>query len=151
MWPPSASSRGPKVARFRRNKGDESDWLQSLGIAVVTGLVINNLMQKYGPAAKAKRVPGKIVPSVVPAGLPAFPAGWEPYQNPSSIIVAKRAAALLFQLWRQGEGATITEQTDGLPNGQWVTYQAQIHEEGTAKKKGVGAWRVKAVLHGAVA
>lgn len=134
--------------RRRRNDGGEGDWLQGLAVAVVTGLIINDLMNRYGPK---KRAPGKIVPSVVPAGLPAFPAGWEPYQNPSSTIVAQRAAALLFQLWRQGEGATITEQTAGLPNGQWVTYQAQIHQEGTARKKGVGAWRMKAVVHGAVA
>jgi hypothetical protein len=137
------------AAPRRKRDNGEGDWLQSLAVAVVTGLIINDLMQKYGP--KAKRAPGKVVPSVVPAGLPAFPAGWEPYQNPSSTIVGKRAAALLFQLWRQGEGATITEQTAGLPLGQWVTYQAQVHEEGTAKKKGVGAWRVKAVVHGAVA
>ena len=116
---------------------------------MVTGLIINDLMTKYGPTSRKAR-PGKIVPSVVPAGLPAFPAGWEPYQNPSSTVVAKRAAELLFQLWRQGEGATITEQTEGL-GGQWVTYQAQIHQEGTARKKGVGAWRVKAGVHGAVA
>lgn len=150
MSPLSDQSRGP-VARSRRNDGGESDWLRNIAVAIVTGLIINDLMTKYGPGAKAKRTPGKVVPSVVPDGLPAFPAGWEPYQNPSSMTVAKRAAALLFQLWRQGEGATVTEQTEGLPNGQWVTYQAQIHEEGTAKKKGVGAWRVKAVVHGAVA
>lgn len=136
------------MAERKRGSGGEGDWLRGLAIAVVTGLIVNDLMEKYGP--KAKRVPGKIVPSVVPKGLPAFPAGWEPYQNPTSIVVAKRAAELLFQLWRQGEGATITEQTDGL-SGQWVTYQAQIHQEGTTRKKGVGAWRVKAVVHGAVA
>ncbi len=137
------------MARSRR-EDSEVDWLRGVALAIVTGLVIEHFTSKWGVAAKVPRKPGKVVPSVVPEGLPAFPAGWEPYQNPSSTIVAKRAAALLFQLWGQGEGATVTEQTEGL-KGQWVTYQAQIHQEGTAKKKGVGAWRVKAVVNGAVA
>jgi len=77
--------------------------------------------------------------------LPAFPGGWEPLLPPKA-AVSRRAAEVLFSLWRQGEGATLTEQTDG----QWVTYQAQIHQEGSARKKGVGTWRVKAGLHGAV-
>jgi hypothetical protein len=126
-----------------RRRGD-GDWVRGIAIAIVTAFIVDGFVN----AAKkpAKRAPGRIVPSVVPAGLPAFPGtGWAPYQ-PLKPSIAKRAADLLFTLWRSGEGATITEQSDG----EWVTYQAQIHVEQDKRKKGVGAWRLKAGLHGAV-
>jgi hypothetical protein len=146
----SRELKADKVARSRPNDTDP-DWLRNVAIAIISGLMIQHFFKVWGSSSSTPRKPGKVVPSVVPQGLPAFPAGWEPYQNPSSTIVGKRAAELLFQLWGQGEGATVTEQTPGLSNGQWVTYQAQVHQEGTAKKKGVGAWRVKEAVHGAVA
>lgn len=126
----------------RRN--ESGDWGSKIAIAIVVGFIVNGFIEKA--KAPAKRAPGKIIPSVVPAGLPAFPAGWEPFL-PLIPTVTKRAADVLFTLWRQGEGATLTEETDG----QWVTYQAQIHQEGSSRKKGVGAWRLKAGLHGATA
>lgn len=74
-------------------------------------------------------------PSPVPAGLPAFPAGWQPDQPPPPAVVS-RASALLPVLWAKGAGATKTEQTAG----RWITYQAQAMGAG---KKGVVAFRVK--------
>jgi hypothetical protein len=127
-----------------RREAASSEWLSKIAIAIVVGFIVNGFLEQA--KRPTKRAPGKIIPSVVPAGLPAFPAGWEPFL-PLKPAVSQRAAEVLFTLWRQGEGATLTEETDG----QWVTYQAQIHQEGTARKKGVGAWRVKAGLHGATA
>lgn len=73
-------------------------------------------------------------PQVVPAGLPAWPSGWEP-DTPVGAGVAARAAALLRELWRYGSGTRKTEQT----LGRWITYVATKH--GT--KRGVTAWRTK--------
>jgi len=126
-----------------RGERERTEWVRNVALAILIGFIVDGFLK--GASKPPTRTPGKIIPSVVPAGLPAFPAGWEPFL-PLKPEVSKRAAALLFSLWRQGEGATLTEETAG----QWVTYQAQIHQEGSARKKGVGAWRVKAGLHGAV-
>jgi putative peptidoglycan binding protein len=74
-------------------------------------------------------------PQVVPAGLPGFPGSdWTP-DIPVGPGVAARAAQLLPQLWRGGEGTFKTEQT----SGRWITYRAT--SMGT--KKGVVAYRIK--------
>ncbi len=131
----------------RSSPKSDRDWWRDVAIAIGTGLLISSILEQWGPKRKPQRVPGKVVPSVVPAGLPAFPStAWEPYL-PLKPAITRRAAQLLFPLWGQGEGATVTEQTDG----EWVTYQAQIHQEGSARKKGVGAWRLKGAVSGAVA
>jgi len=73
-------------------------------------------------------------PQAVPAGLPAFPAGWEPDQPPPQ-VVQTRAWQLLAPLWKKGPGATKTEKTAG----RWITYQAQQ----MGKKRGVVAFRLR--------
>lgn len=123
----------------------DRDWLRDVAVAVVTGLLISSLADQWSKK-KPKPQAGTVVPSVMPEGLPSFPAGWEPYL-PLKPAISKRAAELLFQLWRAGEGSTLTEKT----SGEWVTYQAQIHVEGSSRKKGVGAYRLKGAAHGAVA
>jgi hypothetical protein len=86
-------------------------------------------------AQKATQTQRASSPSPVPAGLPAFPAGWQP-DNPPPAPVVQRAVALLPVLWAKGAGATKTEQTAG----RWITYQAAVTSPG---KKGVVAFRVK--------
>jgi len=126
-----------------RGERATDQWVRSVAMAILIGFIVDGFLK--AASKPAKRGPGRVVPSVVPAGLPPFPGGWEPLL-PAVAAVSRRAAELLFTLWRQGEGATLTEETAG----QWVTYQAQIHQEGSVRKKGVGTWRVKAGLHGAV-
>lgn len=87
------------------------------------------------PQASAK--PKPVSTSPAPAGLPKFPAGWEPDTPPSAAVVA-RAYALLPTLWKSGKpGAIATEQTEG----QWKTYQAYSPAKG---KRSVVAYRLKA-------
>lgn len=74
-------------------------------------------------------------PQTIPAGLPAWPAGWEP-DSPVGPGVAARAAALLPSLWSRGAGSRTTEQT----SGRWITYVAT--PMGT--KRGVVAYRLVA-------
>jgi hypothetical protein len=76
-----------------------------------------------------------VSPSPVPAGLPAFPAGWT-FANPPPSAVVARANQLLPILWARGPGATSTEQT----GGSWFTYQAAATSPG---KKGVIAYKPK--------
>jgi hypothetical protein len=125
-------------------RDERGDWLRGIALAIVTAFIVDGFLNQA--KAPTKRAPGKVIPSVVPTGLPPFPGtGWEPYL-PVTPSIANRAKDLLFRLWRTGEGATITEQTEG----QWCTYQAQTHVEQGKSKKGVGVWRLKAGLHGAV-
>ena len=72
-------------------------------------------------------------PQVVPSGLPSFPSGWVPDQPPGA-GVASRAAQLLPELWRHGEGTRKTEQTAG----RWITYRATA----MGNKRGVVAYRL---------
>jgi hypothetical protein len=132
------------MARQARER-ESGDWLRNIAIGVVTAFLIDGFLQQAkGP--QVKRQAGKIIPSVVPAGLPAFPGtGWVVY-DPLKPAVVDRAKQLLFSLWRTGEGATMTEQTEG----EWVTYQAQVHVEQGKRKHGVGAWRLKAGAQGAL-
>jgi hypothetical protein len=89
---------------------------------------------KPAAAAAPKPIPVSTGPS--PAGLPKFPAGWEPDTPPSSAVVA-RAYALLPTLWKSGKpGAIKQEQTAG----QWKTYQAYSPSKG---KRSVVAYRPK--------
>jgi len=74
-------------------------------------------------------------PQVVPAGLPSFPAGWEP-DTPVGSGVAARASELLPELWRYGSGTRKTEQTAG----RWITYVATP----MGSKRGVVAYRLRA-------
>lgn len=128
----------------RESRERQSDWVRNIALAIVTAFIVDGVLKRA--QAPAKRAPGKVVPSVVPSGLPAFPgSSWVTY-DPLKPSIVDRAKELLFTLWRTGEGATITEQS----NGEWVTYQAQIHVEGGKRKRGVGAWRLKAGVHGAV-
>jgi hypothetical protein len=73
-------------------------------------------------------------PQTVPAGLPPFPAGWEPDEPPPQ-SVQTRATQLLPVLWKGGPGTSRKEKTAG----RWITYQAQS----MGKKKGVVAFRIK--------
>jgi len=70
----------------------------------------------------------------MPSGLASFPGGWEPYNPPPGAVV-QRAAELLTQLWRGGEGTFKVEKTGGV----WVYYRAT--SMGT--KRGVVAYREK--------
>lgn len=89
---------------------------------------------KPKPTAAPKPTPVSTGPT--PAGLPKFPAGWEPDTPPSAAVVA-RAYALLPTLWKSGKpGAIKQEQTDG----QWKTYQAYSPAKG---KRSVVAYRPK--------
>lgn len=74
-------------------------------------------------------------PQAIPAGLPAFPSGWE-YDNPPGAAVRTRAWQLLDSLWQRGQGSTATE----LTAGTWKTYRAEITAGG---KRGVVAYRIK--------
>lgn len=74
-------------------------------------------------------------PQAIPAGLPAFPSGWE-YDNPPSAAVRTRAWQLLDTLWARGSGSTATE----LTAGSWKTYRAEITAGG---KRGIVAYRPK--------
>jgi hypothetical protein len=126
-----------------KRRGD-GDWVRGIAIAIVTAFIVDGFLK--AAQKPAKRAPGRIVPSVVPPGLPAFPStSWTPYTG-APLAVAQRAAQLLFSLWRTGEGATVTEETAG----EWITYQAQTHVEAGKRKKGVGAWHLKAGVHGAL-
>lgn len=94
--------------------------------------------QAAADAAKAKKTAEAAPvpwPQAMPAGLPAFPAGWE-YDEPPSAPVRQRAWQLLDSLWKQGAGARVTE----LTAGNWTTYRAEITAGG---KRGVVAYRVK--------
>jgi murein L,D-transpeptidase YcbB/YkuD len=71
-------------------------------------------------------------PQTVPAGLPAWPGGWEP-DVPVGPGVAARASALLPTLWARGAGARAVEQTAG----RWITYVATP----MGSKRGVVAYR----------
>jgi peptidoglycan hydrolase-like protein with peptidoglycan-binding domain len=85
--------------------------------------------------AKAQQQPTPW-PQVMPAGLPAFPSGWQA-DNPPPPAVVNRAWQLLASLWASGKpGAIKTEQTAG----RWITYQAQLH---AGNKKGVTAYRLR--------
>jgi len=120
----------------KRNNG--FPWLE---VIVLAGFAWLAFADSFAPGKPAQKKRPHAIPGPVPEGLPPFPAGWEP-DLPTPQLVAKRAVELLFPLWRQGEGATITEET----GGHWVTYQAQIHKEPSGTKKGVGVFRVKAHL-----
>lgn len=74
-------------------------------------------------------------PQAMPAGLPAWPSGWQPAEPPPPAVVT-RAWQLLPELWKQGAGARKTEKT----GTEWITYVAMMH--GT--KKGVTAYRPRA-------
>lgn len=85
--------------------------------------------------AKAAQIP-EPWPQTMPAGLPAFPAGWVP-DNPPPAAVVSRAWQLLSSLWASGRpGAIKTEQTAG----RWITYQATYHP---GNKRGVTAFRLR--------
>lgn len=76
-------------------------------------------------------------PQVVPKGLPAWPAGWQP-DNPPTPGVVTRAWQLLSPLWKRGAGARQVEQTDG----KWITYVA-TPDMGGPGKRGVMAYRIR--------
>jgi hypothetical protein len=79
----------------------------------------------------APNVPPPAWPSAVPSDLPPFPgAGWVTHPNPGR--VATRAAALLPQLWANGEGTHVIEQA----GGDWVAFKASS----MGGKKGVVAY-----------
>ncbi len=76
------------------------------------------------------------VPAGMPPGLPAFPGpGWVPDSPPPAAVVS-RAVALLPQLWGQGQGTHVTEQT----GGRWITYLATM----IGTKRSVVAYRLSA-------
>lgn len=105
---------------------------------------------KGGPASSTPRRPaprpppmlppgGGLVstwPTQTPAGLPAFPNGWE-YDEPPPPAVKQRAAQLVSVLVKKGIGARQVEQTAG----RWITYRVEKMRSG---KTGITAWRLKA-------
>ena len=74
-------------------------------------------------------------PQAVPAGLPPWPAGWEPDEPVGAAVVA-RAMALLPERWTYGAGTRKTEKT----GARWITYVATAMGE----KRGVVAYRPRA-------
>lgn len=75
-------------------------------------------------------------PQTVPEGLPPFPGtGWE-FDEPPPPAVQARAKQLVTPLWKQGSGATKTEQTAG----RWITYRAEVVASG---HQGIVAYRLK--------
>jgi hypothetical protein len=89
------------------------------------------VLQQHAAAQAAPRP----WPQVVPKGLPAWPAGWQADNPPSSGVVT-RAWQLLSSLWARGSGARQVEQTDG----KWITYVATPMGGG---KRGVVAYRIR--------
>lgn len=85
------------------------------------------------PASAPRAAPW---PQAVPAGLPPWPAGWQP-DEPVGSGVAARAFALLPELWRYGSGTRKTEMT----GARWITYVATDMPGG---KRGVVAYRTRA-------
>lgn len=101
-----------------------------------------DIAQKAADVAKVKAVQATAAqkqpppwPSIMPAGLPPFPAGWEADNPPPKEVVA-RAWQLLPVMWKHGAGTRTTE----FVGGRWITFVAQMHSAG---KKGVTAFRVR--------
>ena len=123
-----------------RKREPQPNGLQLVAMVIIGAMIVGSFLdaaQKAQNGGKGRVKKGK--PSPTPGGVPAFPgSAWVPY-SPMKLAIANRAAALIPKLWQQGEGATLTEQFEG----EWITYQAQVHTEQGSKKKAVAAWRLK--------
>ena len=117
----------------------EPDGLKVLAVIIIGALMVGSYLEAQQARNGGKGRVKKGKPSPTPGGVPTFPgSAWTPY-SPMKLAIANRAAALIPKLWQQGEGATLTEQFEG----EWVTYQAQVHTEQGQKKKAVAAWRLR--------
>ena len=125
------------IASFMRARGGSPFVIPPAGDITPNGPVPPP-MPRPPPGTLPAPVP---FPQVPATDLPAFPSGWE-YDQPPPAEVVHRAYQLIDQLWAQGVGAHVAEQT----GGRWITYKAEYMKapDGTLSIKGVTAWRIKA-------